>query len=398
MGRGRKGSGVEVHGDKIRIRFTFQGKRYAEPLDLAATAPNLKAAARFAAEVRQKIALGVFDHAEAFPGSKHVAAPETTAPVTVKAYAERWEKTLTGEKSTLDGYKSQINNFWLPAVVDDAGGTFGDLVITEVRHTHVATAIAAKAKAGITGKTTNNLLIPMRGMFEAAIADGLVDASPVSKVKNRRHQKPPPDPFDLPEMLKILDHMEGHYPQVITNYFMFAFGTGVRPSEEIMLPWAEIDWNRLTAMVKAARVRHQAKGTKTNKVREVDLNDMAITALTRQKAHTFMKGPKTPIFCNPEGLPWLSERRLREDFFHPALRACGIRLRKAYCTRHTYATLNLMAGVNPTYLATQLGHADAQMLFKHYAKWIKGADQGREAEKSRAVFGPNMAHAKIDAN
>jgi integrase len=139
--------------------------------------------------------------------------------------------------------------------------------------------------------------------------------------------------------------------------------------------------------VSRAHVRHQEKGTKTHKVRDVDLNDMAVAALTRQKAATFMRGVNARVFCSPEGEPWLSERRLREDFFHPALRACGIRLRKAYNTRHTFATINLMAGVNPAYIATQLGHADTTMLFKHYAKWIKEADSGAEAAKAAAAFG-----------
>ena len=46
-----------------------------------------------------------------------------------------------------------------------------------------------------------------------------------------------------------------------------------------------------------------------------------------------------------------------------------------------------MAGINPAYIASQLGHANTAMLFKHYAKWIKGADSGAEAAKSRAAFG-----------
>jgi hypothetical protein len=110
MGRGKSGSGVEVHGDKIRIRFTLNGKRYAEPLDLAATAPNLKLAARLSADVRQKIKLGVFDYAGAFPNSK-IVRREPAIIETVQMYAERWLKTLVGEKSTLDGYRSQMTGF-----------------------------------------------------------------------------------------------------------------------------------------------------------------------------------------------------------------------------------------------------------------------------------------------
>lgn len=399
MGRGQQGNGIEIHRGKLRIRFTVNGKRYVEPLDLKATAPNMKAAQRIAGDVRDKIRLGVFDHAAAFPNSRNILKqePEQQAPVQIlRQYAATWLKTLTGAKSTLDGYRTSIDNFWLNVVIaterdaatgEDKETQLGDLAINAVRHTHIATAIAAKAKAGVTGKTTNNHLIPIRKLFEAAGADELIETSPVAKVRNRRHQKAPPDPFTREEMDKILKHMNEHFPHVIHDYFQFAFTTGLRPSEAIALRWGDMDWNRRTVTVSRAHVRHKEKDTKTHNVRDVDLNDLAVAALNRQKAATFMRGTNARVFCSPEGEPWLSERRLREDYFHPALKACGIRLRKAYNTRHTFATINLMAGVNPAYIATQLGHADTTMLFKHYAKWIRGADSGTEAAKSRAAFG-----------
>ncbi len=47
-----------------------------------------------------------------------------------------------------------------------------------------------------------------------------------------------------------------------------------------------------------------------------------------------------------------------------------------------------MAGVNPAYIARQMGHKNAQMLFRVYAKWIDGADGGRERNRlSRAQLG-----------
>jgi integrase len=38
----------------------------------------------------------------------------------------------------------------------------------------------------------------------------------------------------------------------------------------------------------------------------------------------------------------------------------------------------LMAGVNPAYIAPQLGHANAKMVYEVYAKRIVGADKSRE--------------------
>jgi integrase len=56
-------------------------------------------------------------------------------------------------------------------------------------------------------------------------------------------------------------------------------------------------------------------------------------------------------------------------------------------TCHTFATINLMAGINPNYIASQLGHTTTAMLFQRYAKWIPGADDRRAAAQMNAAFG-----------
>lgn len=96
-----------------------------------------------------------------------------------------------------------------------------------------------------------------------------------------------------------------------------------------------------------------------------------------------MKGADAPIFENPSSrLPWPDVQDQRKLYFHPTLLRLGLRKRDAYQTRHTFATLALMAGVNPAYIARQLGHANTAMLFKHYSKWIDGADAGARSRSS----------------
>jgi len=46
-----------------------------------------------------------------------------------------------------------------------------------------------------------------------------------------------------------------------------------------------------------------------------------------------------------------------------------------------------MAGANPSYIARQLGHTNANMLFRVYSKWIDGADKSRERDKLNLGFG-----------
>ncbi|MCF7530875.1 hypothetical protein [Pseudomonas petrae] len=67
------------------------------------------------------------------------------------------------------------------------------------------------------------------------------------------------------------------------------------------------------------------------------------------------------LYIRPETGPkryWLS-----------ALRKLGIRQRRMYDTRHTYATMCLMSGVNPAFIAAQLGHS-VLVLLSTYAKWV----------------------------
>lgn len=54
-----------------------------------------------------------------------------------------------------------------------------------------------------------------------------------------------------------------------------------------------------------------------------------------------------------------------------AVKRAGIRRRNPYHTRHTYACWLLSAGANPSFIANQMGHENAQMMYEIYSAWIK---------------------------
>lgn len=58
-----------------------------------------------------------------------------------------------------------------------------------------------------------------------------------------------------------------------------------------------------------------------------------------------------------------------------------MRARDARQTRHTYATLMLQAGAKPAFVSRQMGHANSQMFFKTYSKWLDSEDDWREVAK-----------------
>lgn len=129
------------------------------------------------------------------------------------------------------------------------------------------------------------------------------------------------------------------------------------------------------------------------------LNDMAVDALQRQKAHTFLEGGH--VFHDLKtGKPW-KYRTITDvrGFWEITLKQLGIRYRRPYNMRHTYATIGLMSGAKPGFLADQLGHS-LRMFFDVYAKWLRSVDDQLEVAKVDSAikqqFQNNSTARKID--
>ena len=58
-----------------------------------------------------------------------------------------------------------------------------------------------------------------------------------------------------------------------------------------------------------------------------------------------------------------------------------MRYTKFHNLRHTFASQLLSNGANILYVSQQLGHADASITLKVYAKWIPTAGQQQEMNK-----------------
>ena len=350
-------------------------------LDMGWNERNRRAALRMVGEIREKIRHGLFDPADYFPeysGLETLSAPSN--PCTFGDYAKVWLRSL-GQKApaTRDDYQKALDRVWLDQL--------GERPIRSIRYSELMTLIGNLAVAG---KTLNNYLIPLRGVFEFARRDGAIASNPAAAIENAPVQKPAPDPFTLPEVEAILDNLAEREDTQVVNYFAAAFFAGFRPSEQIALRWSDVDFGQRAVRVQRAVVRGQAKSsTKTYLVRDVELSDRAWAAFEAQRALTQLAGKE--IFWNPAtGAPWADiQSQLR--IWQRCVKRLGLRYREPYQARHTFATLALMAGANPSYIARQLGHTNANMLFRVYSKWIDGADKSREREKLNVGFGHDLA-------
>lgn len=370
----RKGNGVELREKSIRVNFTHNGNWIRETLDWEPTPANEAKAAKLVARVKAAIKDGSFTFADHFPNSKN--AGKAGEKKTLKEMGDLWLKTKGRlATKTQDQYRNAVG-VWVRLIG-------GDRVIDAIKHSELASLVGGRPWSS--AKLLNNYLIVLRGIFKLAGRDMKLD-NPMEGIENSKHQAAAPDPLSVHEMRKILEVMYKEIPVVVAYYYEFAFLTGMRPEELIALRWADVDFGHCSIRVQRARTAGEYKPLKTYNVRDVDLVPRAMKVLTAMKEIT-QGGNDGYIFRNPvTHRPWHDERSQRDHYWKPCLIKAKVRMRRSYQTRHTYAANALMGGVNPAYIARQMGHKSAKMLFSVYAKWIDGADRGREASKLEAAF------------
>lgn len=365
-------AGVEIHNGKLRISFSYAGKRRREPLGLPPTKANIKHAGRLVAEIKSKIRHGLFDYNDYFPG-RGEGVP------TVREYSALYLSLQTHlADSTVRGYRQTLK-----AVVDDR---IGDMPITHVKYSTLGKLLTEHGFK--TAKARNNALTPIKGLFDLAVSDQVITDNPAVRLKSAKTQAPDPDPMTLDEADDVLAWLAEHRDDQTLNYFEFALFSGLRTNELLALRWTDVDLRSGLVRVQRGYVLKKDKTTKTAKARDVELTRRARQAIEHQRTHTHLAGDH--VFNDPiTGRPYVSDKPPRLQW-NAALRALGIRHRTAYQTRHTFATLALMSGANPMWVARQMGHSTMQMTLRVYSRWIDKADQGRELAKlDQATFGDN---------
>jgi len=208
----------------------------------------------------------------------------------------------------------------------------------------------------------------MRSAFQELVYDDdiALDFNPMDRIKRYKHVKKEPEPFTGDEREKILAQMTGQ----VRNLYEFAFWTGLRTSELLALRKCDIDLKRGVIFVRKALVHGREKGTKTKAgERTHQLHEVALKTLSMQL--TLSPDNQERVFTNPKTmLPWRDDRAIYNSCWLPALKKSGVKFRKQYNTRHTYASTMLTMNKPIAWVAKQLGHSDIAMTLTTYARWI----------------------------
>lgn len=140
-------------------------------------------------------------------------------------------------------------------------------------------------------------------------------------------------------------------------------------------------------------LKSQMAYTRMGKQHQIDVH-LREFGRTRRDECTFVFVPRLTA-RNGKGGEWYSPGSF-SGTWNNILRRSGIPHRKSYESRHTYACWALSAGANPNFIAAQMGHTSAQMVYSVYGKWMTDNNDNQLAILN-ANFGgaaPQMPHVK----
>lgn len=247
----------------------------------------------------------------------------------------------------------------------------------------------------------------LRAVIDEAIKDGYLEQSPFFRLRKLRQSSAESDsadavePFSQAELIRLQAACKTESDRQMIG---FLFWTGMRPGEMKALAWEDVDLEAGTARVNYNLSRAgYIKPPKTKAgIRTIELLPAAVTILKRQRELTYMlparddvvhllhnksrTEPRRRVFLTSNNQPhhdpllFSSHRSWNE-----LLRRAQLARREMYQLRHSYASMMLMIGAHPAYLAKQMGHKDWGMIRTVYAKWIADENPGYRDELARKL-------------
>lgn len=384
-------TGTRPHGNGIQIRFKPAGyqKDCYETLSWKPTPANIIKAGKLRQNICDSIKHDAFRYGDFFPDSPRAQLKTVGS---FAHYCQAWldRPDHNWKPQSRKKFKGILMRVWMPSLYDKP---INAIKLSQINAT-LSQAIAefkSKQKKPPSQSLYNDWLLCLRGVFDTAIGDEAIkrSANPAAELKNKKRPKTEPDPFDDDEREAIIADIYKNDGKTWGAWFELGFFTGMRyPSEPSALTWPNLSLKRKEMRIDRILVRGKVQmSTKTSVTRTVNLNSRALAAIKHMRKLTgFSDGF---VFTQPNGNPIGENKRMRA-VWRSCIKRLGIRYRDPYNMRHSYASWGLTNGLNPAYLAGQMGHSKEEF-FRTYAKWLDGAHNALQIELMERAISQNVA-------
>ena len=323
---------VEEFKGRLRLYWSWQGKRFFLYIGLPDTAASRKAADIKAREIELDIASRNFD-----PTLAKYKPDRQQAIACLELYEKflAWKKPLIspGTLTKYEGLRSHLAQYFRTKSAN---------TITE------ADVLKFKSWLGerLEPVTVRERIVMLNACWQWAIKKKLVQENPWTEIKVLVPPQQPPQPFTIEEITKIINKFRtdpklNHY----ADYVEFKFGVGLRTGEAAALLWKHCSLTCDRIWIGESISSKSRKSTKNNKARTVHLTPrLQQLLILRRNAADFK--PTDPIFTSISG-SLIDSKNFCRRYWKPALAELEIDYRRPYTTRHTLISHGLEAGMNP---------------------------------------------------
>lgn len=394
-------TGVEIHNNKIRIWFTYRETRCRETLKgWIVNNSNIKKAGNLRAKIVGEIQLGTFDYRMVFPESK--VPLKFFASQNISSFADLASAWYDNHKIDLSPNASRSYGIVVNALKKLIGEhtlvssiTNNDILNWRKELLFGETNYDPKNRRNKTGRavrTVDYYLAILRQILDFAVTNKIITQQPYKGIKRLRKGHTKPDPLLKHEYQQLINTASSKQK----NMWQFSVYTGIRPGELCALAWEDVDLSSGEVHISRNLTQGGIFGPPKTSAgyRTIKLLEPALTALLAQKEITD-NHPQTEITFHHREFGKTETQKLHFIFMpreqrekqspHYSLnsikslwditvRRAEIRRRRPYQTRHTYACWMLSAGANPAFIANQMGHENAEMVYTVYSAWINALD------------------------
>jgi integrase len=300
-------------------------------------------------------------------------------------YADRWLKDyarIECKTSTADGYEGVLTQYLRPR--------FGRRRLDAIKRDDVKALISDLIGKELSRNTIRNALCVIRGMFNYAIEDGLLESNPAARLGRFTRAARTAETKGVALTTKEVQQFLQAARQICPEYyplFLVAVRAGLRRGELVALQWGDLqfggeaDFSDRFILVHHNYVRREHTTTKSKKARRVDLSrelrEVLLEIRDKRLLEAFLKGKDNIfdelVFRSSEGTI-LDPDNLYHRVFLPVLAKAGIRKIRLHDLRHTFGSLLLQNGASIVYVKEQMGHSSIQVTVDIYGHLIPGAN------------------------
>jgi integrase len=338
--------------DRLRLVWSYGGKRYFLSLGLADTKINRLAADIKARQIEGDIATVNFDPTL----NKYKAVGQRSTDQTVAQLFEKFidYKAHRVDIRTLQKYRATFGH-----LVD----FFGQRAIALIT-VRDAEQFKDWMLLRVEPVTLRDYLSLVNACWVWAIKQSWIELNPWMDVPVKVKPKQRPRPFTKDEIKKILGAFRAHSRWgVYADFVEFLFGTGCRTGEVIGLRWQHVSDDAMMVWIGESISRGRRKATKTNRARDISLSPRLSELLLSRRPVDWE--PDVLVFCSPQGFA-IDDHNFRNRAWVDVLATAGVEYRKPYSTRSTLISHLLDMGRSPAEVAELVGD-DVATIYKFYA-------------------------------